>query len=446
MHWPSATRRRSRRELGSDGAVLVGLVAFVVGVYGVIVLGGGALVFGSTSPRLGLSVLATAVVALAFDPVQVGLEKVAARTVYGGRLSPYEALRRFSAPVTGSEAAEDLPARMAQVLGEGTGAEWTQVWLVVDEHPVPAATWPADSDSDSDPPSDPRTVDTPGRRWLPVSHDDEILGLLVVQECRNIALTSVEERLFAQLARQAGLALRGTRLRAELEQRLGDLSVRARELHSSRQRLVDVQDEERRLRERDIHDGAQQHLVALAVNLRLVQTLAARSPQRAATLLAAQQQAAADAIATLVHLSEGIYPPLLAQAGLVAALEAVAAISPVAVRVTADGVGRYPADIEAAVYFCCLEALQNAVKHSGAELISLTLTGEPGALLLAVEDDGAGFDPHLPAAGNGLANMRDRIESVSGTLTLRSDPHAGTSIGAWVPVRSQVASGPDREA
>ena len=161
--------------------------------------------------------------------------------------------------------------------------------------------------------------------------------------------------------------LRGARLRAELESRLVELTARAEELRASRQRLVDAQDAERRRLERDIHDGAQQHLVALAVNLRLAETLAQRSPERADVLLAAQEQAAVDAIETLVHLSRGIYPRLLG--------------GPRAGRRTRGGgrrparcpsrssprdVGRYPATVEAAAYFCCLEAVQNAAKHSGA--------------------------------------------------------------------------------
>ena len=278
-------------------------------VYVLVVLGGGALIGHTSSPDLALSVLATAVVALAIDPVQNRLEAAASRLVHGGSPSPYDVLRQFAGTVTGSYPAEELPTRMARVLAEGTGAEWSQVWLVVGDRPSLAATWPpgATREPTGDEP-EPRDERTPGRRSLPVRHGGERLGVLVVQEREHVPLTSVEDRLFAGLADQAGLVLRAARLRAELEHRLAELSVRAEELRASRRRLVDVQDDKRRLLERDIHDGAQQHLVALAVNLRLAQTLSGSSPDRAAVLLAGQEQAADDAIATLVPALPGDLP------------------------------------------------------------------------------------------------------------------------------------------
>ena len=250
---------------------------FVVLVYVVIVLGGGVLIGHTASPSVPLSVLATAVVALAFEPVQARLEAFASRTMHGGVASPYDVLSRFSETVSGSYAAEELPSRMARVLAEGTGAEWSQVWLVVGDRPRLAATWPPEATRERAAGDLRDTVEdeVAGRRSLEVRHGSEVLGVLVVQEHEHRPLTTVEERLFEGLARQAGPVLRGARLRAQLELRRAELSARADELRGSRERLVDLQDEERRLLERDIHDGAQQHLVALAVNLRLAQTLAA---------------------------------------------------------------------------------------------------------------------------------------------------------------------------
>src|SRR3954453_6938711 len=319
----TALRRRSRREWLAAALVLTGLAGFVLLVYVVVGLGGGALVGHTSSPDVALSVLATAVVALAFETVQSRLEAFASRVVLGGAASPYDVLSRFSETVAGSDPAEELPVRMARVLADGTGAAWSQVWLVVGRRPTLAATWPPDATREptADAPA-PADTDVPGRRSLPVRHGGELLGVIVVQEREHVPLPSVEERLFPALASQSGPVLRGARLRAELESRLAELSVRADELRSSRQRLVDVQDAERRLLERDIHDGAQQHLVALAVNLRLAETLPHRPPERAAVLLAGQEQAAVDAIETLVNLSRGIYPRLLADRGLVSALEA----------------------------------------------------------------------------------------------------------------------------
>ncbi|MET0839181.1 MAG: ATP-binding protein [Marmoricola sp.] len=419
------SRRRSRRQLLADALVLVGLVAFVVLVYVVLVLGLGALLGHTSSPDVALSVLATAVVALAFDPVQSRLERAASRAVNQGRLSPYDALRRFSETVTGSYDAEELPARMARVLADGTGAEWAQVWLMVGGEKQLAATWP------------PGALTTgphhEGCRSLPVREAGELLGELAVREPADRPLSSVEARLFAGLADQAGPVLRGARLHAELSRRAEQLSARAQELRTSRQRLVAAQDAERRTLERDIHDGAQQHLVALAVNLRLAETLSHRSRERADKLLAEQETAAAEAIDVLVALSRGIYPRQLGEEGLVAALTAAVATSTIPVAITATGVGRYPASVEATAYFCCLEAVQNAVKHSGASTIRVSLEGGDATLGFVVEDDGTGFDPRTATEGTGIANLRDRVESAGGTIATDTAPGGGTRIRARLP-------------
>jgi signal transduction histidine kinase len=425
-------RRRSRREWSAAILVLAGLTVFVVLVYVVIVLGGGLLIGRTASPSVPLSVLATAVVALAFEPVQARLEAFASRTVHGGLASPYDVLSRFSETVSGSFAAEELPSRMARVLAEGTGAEWSQVWLVVGDRPRLAATWPPEATRERAA-GEPIEGEVAGRRSRDVRQGGEVLGVLVVQEREQGPLTTVEERLFEGLARQAGPVLRGARLRAQLELRRAELSARADELRGSRERLVDLQDAERRLLERDIHDGAQQHLVALAVNLRLAQTLAQRSPERADAILAGQQHAAVDAVDTLVHLSRGIYPRLLADRGLAPALRQAVVTSPVPVQVIPHGVGRLSPTVEAAAYFCCLEAVQNAAKHSGAATIRVELKDEAGSLECVVEDDGVGFDARTTTAGTGLTNMRDRVEAVGGTLTTRSAPDRGTRIVALLP-------------
>jgi signal transduction histidine kinase len=436
MGWLQRLRRRSRREVLAGVLVLLGLSVFVVLVYVVLVLGGGALLDHPDSPDVALSVLATAVVALAFDPVQRRLDAVASRAVHGGRASPYDVLRQFSETVTGSYPMEELTDRMARVLADGTGAQWAQVRLVIGGRLNLAAAWPptaapSASSDESGSLDDTRTT----RRSLPVRHDGELLGVLVVQERENRPLSSAEARLFAGLADQAGPVLRGARLRAELGQRLTELSTRAEELRASRQRLVDAQDAERRILERNIHDGAQQHLVALAVNLRLAETLSHRAPDRAEALLVAQGHAANEAIHVLVALSRGIYPAALGAGGLVAALRSAVGTSVIPVVVTAREVGRYAAGLEATAYFCCLEAVQNAGKHSGATGIRVSLDGGRGMLSLLVEDDGVGFDPTETPAGAGLTNLRDRIESADGMLTTETAPGGGTRIRAWLPAR-----------
>ena len=281
--------------------------------------------------------------------------------------------------------------------------------------------------------SDLELEDLPGRRELSVRQAGELLGLLVVQERDDIPLTPVEERLFAGLANQAGLVLRGVRLRAELVHRLAELSASAEELRVSRQRLVDAQDAERKRLERDIHDGAQQHLVALAVNLRLAHTLAARSAEQADRLVAEQGKAATVTIETITDLSRGIYPSQLVDEGLAAALRTATSRSPVPVELAANDIGRYAAGVEAAAYFCVLEALQNSAKHSSAKAIRIELRDRSGVLEVIVRDDGAGFDLGATQVGAGLANMRDRVESAGGTLTIETSSGRGTLVAARLP-------------
>jgi signal transduction histidine kinase len=438
MTWLHGFRHRSRRELLWMLLVSVGLFGFVALTYVVVVLVGGLLVGRTDAPPLGLSVLATAIVALGFDPMVTRCQRLASWLIAGRRPTPYDALRRFASVVAENRPAEDLTLRMARLLAEGTGAAWAQVWVVVGDRAVPTATWPVEAAVEAAPGPEQRTApDLPGVRRLPVLHGGEVLGELVLREQPGIPLTPVELRLFTGLAGQAGLVLRGAQLRAALEQRLRELSAREAELRVSRERLVDAQDAARKRLERDIHDGAQQHLVALAVNLRLAATLAVTSPPRAEPLLAAQEEAAADAVATLVQLSRGIYPPLLEEQGVAAALRAVAGES---VEVVDLGTGRYPIGVEVAAYFCCLEAIQNAAKHAGATTIRIELRGEPDALAITITDEGVGFDTALTPMGSGLANIRDRVESFGGSLTIDSAPGAGTRIRAVLPARALVAS------
>jgi signal transduction histidine kinase len=426
--------------------VLCGLAVFVLAVYLVVVLGGGALVGRTDSPDLSLSVLATVIVALGFDPVQHRLE-AAVHQRLGHSPSPYDVLSRFSATVAAEYPTDQLPARMARVLAEGTSARWAQVWLAVGDRLVLAATWPPSATGAAGAGLPPEPQDgaldatAPGRRALPVRHGGELLGVLRLEEGDRSALTPVEERLFSGLAAQAGLALRSARLRAELAQRLAELADRAAELRASRERLVQTQDDERRRLERDIHDGAQQHLVALAVNLRLAQTLATSAPARATAQLRSQARAADETIETLVALSSGMYPRLLDEEGLVPALRAAAVTSPVDVRIDAEEVPRQPRQVEAALYFCCLEALQNAAKHAGAQRVDVRLerTGpEKAVLRLRVHDDGAGFDRAVASAGAGLSNMRDRLDAVGGEVIVESWPGAGTTMTATVVVSDLV--------
>jgi signal transduction histidine kinase len=396
------------------------LAAFVTLVYVGIVVGIGALV-GSRG-NLFLSILATAVIALAFHPVRQRARRLANRVVYGKRATPYEVLSEFSERMAGTYLAEDVLPRMARLLGEGTGAAETGVWLRVGGELRREASWPEDgSPHPSVPVGADQTPDIPGAdRTFPVTHEAEVLGALSLRMPRGEAFSPASEGLVRNLASQAGLVLRNVRL--------------IEELRASRQRLVSAQDEERRRLERDIHDGAQQQLVALAVKLRLVETMTERDPAKAKALAAEAKAESQDALANLRDLARGIYPPLLADKGLAAALEAQARKVPFPVRVEPNGVGRYPAEAEATAYFCVLEALQNAAKYAEASSAVVSLGQENGHLVFTVADDGRGFDPAKTPRGSGLQNMADRLEAMGGSVEVASAPGQGTTITGRIPV------------
>src|SRR6266536_662822 len=273
-------------------------------------------------------------------------------------------------------------------------------------------------------------------RVAPISHAGELLGLIVVaRPAREDAFSEEDDRVLTELARQAGLAFHNVQLDAALQTTLDELRRQAAELRESRARIVASGDAERRRVERDLHDGAQQHLVALAISLRLAADIAADEPAAVAEMLA---QMAADVQVTITELRElahGIYPPLLADSGLGEALRAAASRNPLpATVVVADDVGRYPSEVEAAVYFCCLEALQNAAKHAKDATVELRLWTESGGLLFSVADDGPGFDPSTARGGHGFVNMADRLGAIGGAVRWDSRPGHGAKISGSVPL------------
>ena len=410
------------------------LAGFITLVYVAIVVGIGALIGSGGKPNLALSIVATAIVAVAFQPVRQSLQKVANRVVYGKRATPYEVLSKFSERVAEAYAADDVLPRMARVLAEGTGAARADVWLRTGPRLRQAGCWPEGAEE-----REPAWVANGSLPELPkadraveVRHQGELLGALTVTKRAGESVTPIEEKLLNDLAHQAGLVLKNVGLTAELLQRLEDL-------RASRQRLVAAQDQERRRLERNLHDGAQQNLVALKVKLGLAEHIAQKDPARARELISQLKGDADEALETLRDLARGIYPPLLADKGLVTALESQARKASIPVDVRAHGVGRYPQDVEAAVYFCCLEALQNIAKYAQATAATVTLGAAAGFLSFDVRDNGAGFDPDTVPRGSGLQNMSDRLDALGGTLAVTSAPGDGTTLRGRLPVDPAAA-------
>ncbi len=405
------------------------LAVFITAVYVGIAVGIGTLVGSGGKPNLGLSILATGIVAVGFQPVRERVQRVANRLVYGKRATPYEVLSQFSERVAESYASEDVLPRMARVLAEGTGADLAEIWLRSGVLLRRAAAFPAESPAQAsvtfdsgEAPSIPHAD-----RTVEVRHQGELLGALTVTKRRGEQLTPIEMKLMDDLAHQAGLVLKNVGLTADLQAGLDDL-------RASRQRLVAAQDNERRRLERNLHDGAQQHLVAIKVKLGLAEMLLARDPLKARATIGDLKGDADEALETLRDLARGIYPPLLADRGLAAALQSQAAKATLPVHVDADGVGRYPQETEAALYFCTLEALQNVQKYASASDVAVRLRDDGDRLVVEVADDGCGFDVHAATRGAGLTNMEDRLDALGGTLEITSTPGAGTTLRAAVPV------------
>jgi len=280
-------------------------------------------------------------------------------------------------------------------------------------------------------------------RVVPFGATGRLLGLIVIERRRRgDALAADADMTLEELAREVGAGLNKQRLDAALHASLEQLRHQADELQASRARIVVAADAERRRIERDLHDGAQQYLVAIAVKARLIQQLARTDPAGGMALTQDLVHDVESALDELRTLAQGIYPPLLSSAGLVEALAAACRRMPLHVRLEAEGVGRYQTELEAAVYYCCLEALQNASKHAGdGTSAAVRLWEEGGALCFEVDDDGAGFDVENKTSGTGLTNMSDRLGAVGGTLLIESSPGVGTRVHGTVSTGASTHPG-----
>ena len=415
----------------SRSLVGIGLATFVAVVYAVVVGGLGALLQRGDRPNHLLGVLAAIVIALAVDPVRLRLRRLGDRVAYGERAEPYEVLAGLAQRLQADQDPTTVLQQLAQSLTEGTSALSTMVWLRVRDELRPAAGWPAGSAvPDAVPVPDDGSIaldGVPGDRCEPVVHGGQLLGAITLTTRHREALPPEADRLVRDIAGHAGLVLRNLRLTAELQERVA-------ELRDSRQRLVSAQDAERRRIERDLHDGAQQQLVAVKVRLSLARSDAedGGNDELAASLAEVSGQLT-EAIEALRELAHGIYPPRLAADGLVRALRSRSSFVPFELEVEGD-IERQPPPVEAAVYFCCLEALQNASKYAAASQVRIDLSAADHTLRFAVVDDGVGFDPGAVERGAGTTNMLDRIDALGGELRITSSPGAGARVEGCVPV------------
>jgi signal transduction histidine kinase len=443
---------------------LAGLTALVIAAYVAVVVALGRSIRDGERSLLLLSMAAAALAALIYLPVRARLTDAANQLVYGERVAPDEALRTWGSRLTRAIPLDELLLQLTESLRKSMSLAAAEIFTGVDGHyeltaGVPHRQVPALTVGSKE-----RAIvaraGVSGGTWLdvwlpglapgssadtrvaPIAHGGELLGLIVLtRRPDGDDFGEEDDRVITELARQVGLALHNVQLDSALQASLEELQRANADLQESRLRIVSAGDVERRKIERNLHDGAQQQLVAMAVKLRLAEELIEDEPGEAVKVIDELRENLKEAIAELRALAHGIFPPLLMSGGLPEALPAAATRAALPTVIDTSGVGRYSPEIESTVYFCCLEAMQNAGKHAGADAeLTVTVGEERDAtagptLVFEVGDDGAGFEPTAAGTnGHGFVNMTDRLATVNGRLQVRAAPGAGTTIRGEIPL------------
>jgi len=404
-------------------------------------------------------------VALVARPLLSGARAAARRLTGRSDRPPDDLLAAFADRAAGGAALVDLLRELAESLSRTWRLSAVEVWtgggdaltrtVAVPEHELPVTRLGIDDLARL------RRVSVAGPGWLrtwladvlngrdhgqlrlaPAVHGDTVLALVVIERpADGDRFGEGIERELVEVTRRLAVVLRNRDLDQQLQDTLGDLRRTNADLRASRARLVAAADAERRRIERDLHDGAQQHLVTLAVGLGLLRdTLPSPTPDGAAwpAVLDQLDRQVDRASADLRQLAHGIYPSLLRDTGLAEALPAAAKRSALPVTVAVADLDRYPPQVEAAIYFCCLEALQNVTKHAKGATVSLRAWAGEGEVRLELTDDGPGFDPDHTPPGAGLQNMADRLGAVGGSMACWSAPGEGTTVRARAPIDPAV--------
>ena len=406
-----------------------------------------------------LSIVAAGISALLYVPVRRRLADFSNRLVHGARQPPEELVRTFGARLSRALPLEELLLQLAEALRSVLALEAAEIWTgsggvlerVVSEPDRGSATLRLTASEEAVVARS--GVSGPARLavWLsqlladrgdavvrvaPIAQSGELFGLIVAERAAEAEpFDEPAEKVLADLARQLGLALRNVQLDSDLQVSLAELRRQAEELRLSRARVVAAADAERRRIERDLHDGAQQHLVALEANLGAVRALIDSDAEKAKAILGELRRAVQEAMQDFRDLAHGIYPPLLQDRGLSEALANAARRASIRSRLEAATGRRYEPQIEATVYFCCLEALQNAAKYAGdGARATILLCEKEDALLFEVADDGSGLDSARTTFGTGLTNMRDRLEAIGGDLRVESTLGRGTRVVGTIPL------------
>jgi signal transduction histidine kinase len=420
----SLNRSTLLAQIVSKAIVYAGLALFISLAYVAIVVGVGTL-FGGDDANAALRIAATGTVALAFEPVRERLQRFGNRLVYGRRATPYEVMSSFGHRMAAVPSVDDVLPDMAETAARGVSGTAARVTLLLGDGRSRSVTWPAEG-----PVIQPTFA-------LPVAYVGSSIGEIAIAKPPNEPLRPAERRLLQDLAGHAGLALHNVRLASDLEAKAEELAAQTHEIERSRERLVTARDAQRRRLERELRDGIGVELAAIRDEVGSDAERVSADPDGVQRSLDDLGVRANDALDQLRDVARGIFPPLLIDKGLVAALESHVRKAGVGTTLEVDprvAGARFEPAAENAVYFCCVQALQNAHRHApGANVtVRLGLDG-PDVLAFVVRDDGAGFDPATVEIHEGMQIMTDRIAALGGTIAVDSSPGEGTTVSGRIP-------------
>ena len=362
-------------------------------------------------PPLGIALL-TGLVAVALLPVRGWLQRWIHRVVFGDRDRQFAMLSELGSELERAGEPSDLLAHLAAAVADGLGASWVRIRLAGADGELAASPAGVAGDAVGE-----------ATEAVDLVHADEVLGSIEVGPRHRGEYSDDERSLLRTVAGQAAASVANVRLTARLAEQLAELTA-------SRERLVAAQDGERRRLERDLHDGIQQDIVAQIAGLRLARNRLDRGQLAAAELTELQEQAR-QTLSDLRELAHGIHPPVLSDNGLVAAIESGAARYPIPLTVNADArvrAERYPVEVETTAYYVVREALANTAKHAQASRATVALARSDGHLRVSISDDGCGLGAVSSASAHsgGLANIRDRVAALRGTVRISAVEPSGT--------------------
>jgi signal transduction histidine kinase len=413
----------------SKTIVFAGLALFIAAAYVAIVVGIGALLGGDRSGT-ALQIAATAGVALAFEPARQRLQHFANRLVYGKRATPYEVMASFGHRMAVVPSVDDVLPDMAETAARGVGATAARVTLQLGDGTERSVSWPPGE-----------AIDDPTFA-LPVGHAGELIGAIAIVKPPNEPLRPAERALLDDLAGNAGLALHNVRLASDLGAKAEELAAQTAEIERSRERLVTARDTQRRRLERELRDGVGTQLAAIRDEIGSDAERIESEPEVVEESLDDLGARANAALEELRDVARGIFPPLLSDQGLGAALDALVRKTGGLVTFVRDPAAdrRFEPAVENAVYFCCVQALQNTERHAPSATVEVHLGSDDEAIRFAIHDEGPGFDVSTTDAGEGMQIMQDRIAALAGELVIESTAGRGTTVMGRVPARAMEES------